>query len=281
MWIFIFIVIIIVILYFIGFVIVNRVIINPSKNIYRIDQFKHEEIDINGINTQWFNNFPNSPTIFFCHGNSGNISHRSYIANICKSLECNLILFDYSGFGKSTGVSTIFNIYKKSAKIYEYYIEKISPENMIIWGESLGGYVAISLAKNYKCKKLICASTFSSFTDIIYDSSNPIAGSILICSFPLLLFMKKSSDLIKDVTVPTLIVHSKIDDVIPFASAVRLYNNCGASEKYIMEIGGGHSSPNFDKSNIDIICSFMNVKTNHKVIKNEFKNALRDIMRAF
>ena len=70
------------------------------------DRMSEDKLNISEgeyINAWYFKEANNRETVLFCHGNSGNISHREYMINLCRNVGVNLLLFDYRGYGNSPG----------------------------------------------------------------------------------------------------------------------------------------------------------------------------------
>ena len=198
----------------------------------------------NYIHGWHFNNFKGAKTILFCHGNSGNISHRKYIIDTCHKLNINLLIFDYRGYGQSGDIPSKRNIRKDGEIMYNYLIQHCNSNDIIIWGESLGGHVATHIASKYPCRSLVLFSTFSSITDvIIYSNKFKLFGNILYSIIPFLIDVLPSKELIKKVKVPIFIIHSKNDTLIPYQCAIDMYNNIKHNNKYLEWIDGDHASP--------------------------------------
>ena len=107
-------------------------------------------------------------TVIFCHGNGGNISHRLEKLAFLYRLGLSAFIFDYRGYGKSEGIPSEAGLYKDGEAAYDYLVGKrrVSGDSVIVYGESLGGAVAIHLAANRKVKALITEDTFSSIKDM-------------------------------------------------------------------------------------------------------------------
>lgn len=93
-------------------------------------------------------------TILMFHGNAGNIGHRVPIAKVLvETLGCNVLMLEYRGYGLSTGVPDESGLNIDSQTALDYIRER--PEtrdtNILVYGQSLGGAVAINLvARNQK-----------------------------------------------------------------------------------------------------------------------------------
>lgn len=221
----------------------------------------------NYINIWHFNNFTNRPTILYCHGNYGNISNREYIIDFCKNFHLNLLLFDYQGYGRSTGHPSPSKIFTDGYTAYNYLLQYCRYNNIIIWGESLGGAVAVEIAKKYPCQYLILFSTFSSLDDIIRFRHIKINKQFLGV-LKLLFDNMPNKDKIKSIKCNILIVHSSNDDIIPIECARILYNNISHDNKKFLLINGGHTTPDIKVTQVEEIIDYCNF--NHHDVDPNF-----------
>lgn len=176
-------------------------------------------------------------TILFCHGNGGNMSHRLDSLNIFNELGLNCLIFDYRGYGTSGGKPTEEGIYIDTRTAYDWLVneKKISPENIIFFGRSIGGSVAAHLANNVKVKGLILESCFTSYADI---------GQKFYPYMPVKLLAKYSFntfEYVKKLECPILVIHSRSDELIPFEFGLRLYEQAANEPKEFLEIFGNHN----------------------------------------
>jgi len=175
-------------------------------------------------------------TILFCHGNAGNISHRLASILIFHQLGLNVFIFDYRGYGKSTGSPSEKGTYRDAAAAYDYLRKKrgIIPGKIIIFGRSLGGAVAVELAGEKEAGGLICESAFTSAVDM---------GKNIFPFLPadLLVFDKYDSiSRVGRLSLPKLFIHSREDNLIPFEHGERLYR-AASPPKDFLEIRGDHN----------------------------------------
>ena len=218
----------------------------------------------NYIHGWHFNNFPNHKTVLFCHGNSGNISHRKYILDICRRFELNLFIFDYRGFGKSSGNPAKKNLKIDGKRAYKYLTDRcgIKGKDIIVWGESLGGFPAVSIASNYPCRSLILLSTFSGLDDTAINCFNGVGKSIVsgVASLASLRFdMLPNRDYIKKVKCPVVIMHSIDDNIISYKCSQILYKNISHKSKVLIPIRGTHSAPIIKKEDLNKLFMFCDI----------------------
>ncbi len=187
--------------------------------------------------TGWYVPAENSKlTVLFCHGNGGNMMHRLDSINILYNLGLNCFIFDYRGYGKSDGKPSEEGTYLDARAAYEWLtdVKKVSPNNIIIFGRSLGGTIAAQLVSKVEAKSLIVESAFTSYTDI---------GKKFYPYMPVRWFARFSYntiDYIKAVHCPVMIIHSRNDEVVPFEFGLELYETSNEPNKFV-EIFGSHN----------------------------------------
>lgn len=178
-------------------------------------------------------------TIFYCHGNGGNIDFFTEDIKYLSNLWYNLLTYDYPGYGESAGKPTESKVNEASTLFYNYLIQekKQTAGDIIVFGYSIGAAVAIDLAYNQDISKLIVMSPFTSR----YAMGQKMFGVPL----QKLLFLENSFisiDKIKDITVPTLVIHGQKDTLIPFTMGEQIYEKAGSPVKHFIQIENiGHN----------------------------------------
>jgi fermentation-respiration switch protein FrsA (DUF1100 family) len=117
---------------------------------------------------------------------------------------------------------------------YGYAAARYPPQRIVLWGESLGGAVAVALAAEREVARVVLEAPFSSAVDIA-AAVYPIV--------PVRLLMKDQfrSDLrIGKVKAPVLILHGERDTVIPIGSGERLYGLIRSPKRFARFRDGGH-----------------------------------------
>ncbi len=187
--------------------------------------------------TGWYVPANNSNlTILFCHGNGGNMMHSLDSINIFYNLGLNCFIFDYRGYGKSEGKPSEEGTYLDARAAYDWLVnvKKLSPNNIIIFGRSLGGSIAAQLASKVAAKSLIVESAFTSYADI---------GKKFYPYMPVRWFARfryNTIDYIKAVHCPVMIIHSRNDEIVPFEFGLELYETSNEPNEFV-EISGSHN----------------------------------------
>lgn len=175
-------------------------------------------------------------TILFCHGNGGNMMHRLDTINIFCNLGINCFIFDYRGYGNSQGEPSEEGTYLDADAAYKWLTQekKILPENIIIFGRSLGASVAAKLASKVQTKGLVLESAFTSYVDI---------GKKFYPYMPVKWFARfsyKTIDYVREVTCPVMIIHIRGDETVPFEFGLKLYEAANEPSEFV-EIFGNHN----------------------------------------
>lgn len=111
----------------------------------------------------WLCGNHNGPTLLYCHGNAGNISHRIPKIEQMVGAGLNVLIFDYSGYGKSSGVPTEKMCYVNAETFAEYLLRN-NIKNIVPFGEGMGAAVALHIAIRYGLPRVILDSPWRSVT---------------------------------------------------------------------------------------------------------------------
>lgn len=189
----------------------------------------------------WYYKVANATkTILFNHGNAGNLSSRNSILNLLTQTGASVFIYDYEGFGKSEGLPTIDGICENGLAVYDHLVNQVGvkPENLIVYGESLGTGVAMYLADEKPVAAVILQSGFSSLRTIAQESYPTLRA------FPSFLFPAQQLDtltLAKKPHPPLLIVHGVLDRVVPYSHAQRLYKEASEPKQLLTLPNSGHT----------------------------------------
>jgi len=165
-------------------------------------------------------------TILYMHGNGGNISFLH-----------NALLFDYRGYGLSSGTITQeSDIYTDAESAYNFLMNEkdTNPADMIFWGHSLGGAVAIHLAQTKTPHAVIVESTFSS-VDRLARQHYPYLPTSLILRYHI-----NAGEKIQNITSKILIAHGTEDTAVPPDHAHILYKQAPDPKQIMIVEGAPH-----------------------------------------
>jgi fermentation-respiration switch protein FrsA (DUF1100 family) len=230
----------------------------PIKEYLEMPQFDGKEVNLpSGAHGIHYIINPLAKTVYYCHGNAGNISYWRNMIELITSIGINIFIIDYRGFGKAKGYSTLLSFIEDTQEGYNYLVSKIKPEDIILWGESMGGYAALRLAQEKPIGCLALAATFTSSVDMMDYLGLPFYYSFMARRTPL-----NNLKMISTIKIPTVIIHSIEDDVIPYRCGEQLYDRCPAKEKLFISINGKHANPKISREHLSWLLDFCGVQGN-------------------
>lgn len=184
-------------------------------------------------------------TLVFFHGNSGNL--QSYAAHLARSLHegYRVVAFDYSGFGLSSGEATEEAFYADVRAVLAY-LESTTPgghAQVVVHGYSIGCAAAVyAVAASDDFAALVLEAPFDDFKQaaLTYFPLLAPLAPFITPSFP-------NADRVRAIAAtPLLVIHSRGDEVVHFASGVRVFEAAASSTKHFIQAPGGHEGVHCD-----------------------------------
>jgi hypothetical protein len=179
----------------------------------------------------------------YCNGNAGNMSHRLDSAGALLETGCSVLLFDYRGYGGSDGRPSEEGTYLDAQAAYRWLKQRgFKPENILVFGESLGGGVACELATRERLGGLMIQSSFKSIPDL---------GAELFPWLPvrwLATIHYNTHAKIGSLKCPVLILHSRSDRLVGFHHAQANFEKA-RDPKLLWELAGDHNEALEDPDN--------------------------------
>ncbi|MFH1691045.1 MAG: alpha/beta hydrolase [Candidatus Omnitrophota bacterium] len=183
-----------------------------------------------------------APVVYFLHGNAGNIGDRLSKISFFHSLGISVFVIDYRGYGKSTGRPSERGIYADALAGYRYLIDilKVPDDRIILYGESLGGAVAIDLAAQVPIGGLVVEGSFTCAADMA-KKIYPFLPVFLVAS------KYDSYAKVAQIKAPKLFIHSSQDEIVPFVLGRKLFDRAVAPKEFF-QAQGGHNDCFFVQS---------------------------------
>ena len=190
-------------------------------------------------------------TILFLHGNAGSLENRIYKLNHFENLELNFLIIAWRGFSGNSGKPNERGLYEDAQSSINWLESKgIKEENIILFGESLGTAVAIEIAQNKKFAGIVLESPFTSMVEM---------GKKYYSFFPVSLLLKdryESIKKIKNIHIPVLVMHGKMDNIVPFEMGEKIYNSANSPKFYYFTEYDDHMM-DYNKLLLDQLKSFV------------------------
>ncbi len=176
-----------------------------------------------------------NPVVLYFHGNGGSLRYRVQRFRDFTRDGNGLVALSYRGYGGSTGSPTEAGLLADAEAAYAFAAARYSPERLVLWGESLGGGVAIALAAQHHVGRIVLEAAFTSAADV---------GASVYWFLPVRLLMKdqfRSDQRIGRVKAPLLFLHGTHDNVVPLSFGERLFALANEPKRMVRFPGGGHN----------------------------------------
>ena len=191
------------------------------------------------LDAWYFHNPASKKLVIVSHGNAGNVSSRVGLAEYLLSAGVSVLLYDYQGYGKSGGVASIRNICADGIAAFDYARDQLGfkPEDIILYGESLGCAVACHAASERSCGALILQSGFSSLKAIASQAY------WIFNIYPSFCFPRPPLDnlsFLQGKHPPVLIVHGQNDQTIPVSHSELMFRAASEPKQLVILPSSNH-----------------------------------------
>jgi fermentation-respiration switch protein FrsA (DUF1100 family) len=208
-----------------------------------VDDVTLESADHNSINAWWLpppDWSPKDGALIYFHGNSENLSTcGGTLTKWSSELHTGVLGFDYPGFGHSTGSPNEQSCYAAAETSFDWLVneKKIAPKDIILVGQSIGGAVAMELARSRPCRMLLTSGAFTSFADAAQHRYFWLPARYLVR------LRFNNIEKMKDLETPVFITHGTHDHTVPFSQGERLAAAARGYKRFYPIAGHGHSQP--------------------------------------
>jgi pimeloyl-ACP methyl ester carboxylesterase len=184
----------------------------------------------------------NNPSLLYFHGNGEVIYDYDDLAPIYNDIGLNIIVADYRGYGSSGGSPSFTSMCHDAGLIMQKVQEELAnrgfrPE-LWIMGRSLGSLSALELAAKYpdQIKGLIVESGFANVVRVMKGLDH----------FPreveLPEFDRECLEMVQRITIPTLVLHGDMDEIVRHSEGEFIYQNLGTEDKRLLTVANaGHN----------------------------------------
>ncbi|KAK4800399.1 hypothetical protein SAY86_020886 [Trapa natans] len=219
-----------------------KLITDPVTGLLLLDPFPHREnVDILRLHTRRGNDiaavyirYPMATsTLLYSHGNATDIGQMyELFIELSIHLKVNLMGYDYSGYGRSSGKPSEHNTYADIQAAYKCLLENYDskPEDIILYGQSVGSGPTVDLAARVpRLRAVVLHSPILSGLRVMY----PVKRSYWFDIY-------KNIDKIPSVKCPVLIIHGTSDEVVDFSHGKLLWELCQEKYEPLWLEGGNH-----------------------------------------
>ncbi|MBK8041298.1 MAG: alpha/beta hydrolase [Haliscomenobacter sp.] len=179
---------------------------------------------------------PSRGVIAFFHGNAGNLSRWGHLHHFFTRFGYDFFVYDYRGYGKSSGKRSEALLYEDALQVYAYLAQHYPPDQMVLYGRSLGSAFAIRVAASFPARMLILETPFSSMKDLFY-TYYPFLPALFFFRYRF-----PSQHYLSQVAYPVAIFQGASDRIVPFSCAARLKASLKPGDRFFAVPGAGHNN---------------------------------------
>lgn len=193
-------------------------------------------------------------TILYSHGNGADLGSVIVVCIwLAKNIRCNILAYDYSGYGRSSGKPSEKKIYADIEAAYNLLLQNYNtlPEDIILMGQSLGSAPTLDLASRKAVKGVVVQSGFASALNVAFPRDELTSRCCDVF---------ENISKIDKVTCPLLVIHGTDDDVIELSQGEALYKNCACAVEPLWVDGAGHNDVELYKQYLDRLTRFVHVE---------------------
>ncbi|MCB0662296.1 MAG: alpha/beta hydrolase [Saprospiraceae bacterium] len=202
------------------------------------------------IHALWFHT-PNETAkkgiVIYNHGNKDNLKRWGHYHYYFKKLGYDFLVYDYRGFGKSTGPASEDNMYTDALAVYKKALDHYPEEKIIVYGRSMGSTFACKMAAAHQPAGLILETPFSGMKDLFY-SYYPF--------FPKIFWFKYTFDnkkLLPEIHCPILIFQGTRDRIVPLSCTKLLQPILKKEDRFIiLKNGNHHNLMHFERYGVEV-----------------------------
>jgi uncharacterized protein len=179
---------------------------------------------------------PGRPTLLYFHGNAGNLANRSERVRKYLARGIGVFIVSYRGYSGSTGSPSERANVADAKRAYDALtVAGVAPEDIIVYGESLGSGVAVQVAAAKPVGGVILDAPYTSIVDVA-------AGAYPYFPVrPFLFDRYESLRYLPEIAAPLLVIHGEDDEVIPVAMGRAIYAAANSPKEIVTFPGAGHS----------------------------------------
>jgi uncharacterized protein len=174
--------------------------------------------------------------LLLCHGNAGNVGDRVLHAALLTAAGFDVLLFDYRGYGRSSGRPSEQGTYRDARAALRCLLEQpeVDPARLLYLGESLGGAVALELALERPPAGLVLLSAFTGVRELGRLHYPFVPAALLPDAYPTL-------RRVQELHAPLLVLHGDRDEIVPLSQGRALFGAAPGPKRMHVFPGLGHN----------------------------------------
>ena len=170
--------------------------------------------------------------ILFFHGNKGNLERWGAIVPYLLDYGYEVFVMDYRNYGKSTGNFNEERMYKDALLAYDHLTKKISENQIVVYGRSLGATFATEVGANRNPKHIILEAPF-------YNLERATQFYFILSPSFLLKYHFKTHEKIGNIKSPVTFFHGNKDRTTSHKQSKELFHLVNSIQKEFVTVDTG------------------------------------------
>lgn len=188
------------------------------------------------LNALWFKRLNAKGIILFFHGNAGSLERWGHLHHFFHRLGYDYFVYDYRGYGKSTGKRNENLLYEDALTVFKYIQQHYTDNQIVVFGRSMGSAFASRVAVEGNVQMLILETPFYSMRHLFY-TYYPFLPPIFFFKYHFF-----NHRYLRQVQCPIYIFQGTKDWLVPYKCAARLKKWLKPTDEFITIPGGGHNN---------------------------------------
>ncbi|MTW13180.1 alpha/beta fold hydrolase [Pseudoduganella eburnea] len=197
-------------------------------------------------------------TLLYFGGNAFHLDESGrHVVAALEGCKANVAIFDYRGYGRSSGMPTVANMKGDGVAIYDVLAARY-PGNVIVHGQSLGSFVAAGVAQERPVRGLVLETTATNALDWANNSLPWYFKPFINFKVDDALAAIDNVQVAGSIKAPLLVLAGGEDKTTPAAMSQRVFEASPAEHKRIVILpGAGHNSVLSNPSTTAALCPFI------------------------
>ncbi|KAL1463321.1 hypothetical protein WDU94_015082 [Cyamophila willieti] len=192
-------------------------------------------------------------TIIYSHGNGCDMGQSlATFMDLSARVKCNVLLYDYSGYGSSTGRASEANLYSDIEAVYQTLRLRygVSSDRIILYGQSIGSVPTVYLASKVNVAGVILHSALLSALRVVFPN---FRKSLWFDGL-------KNIDKLSSINSPVLVIHGTRDEIVDFSHGMTIFESCPNVVEPLWVSGAGHNNIEIYEQYLTRLDKFINVE---------------------
>jgi alpha-beta hydrolase superfamily lysophospholipase len=177
-----------------------------------------------------------APVVLICHGIGEWVEYWGGVQSLLQRLGISSLVFNYSGYGTSSGTISTAHCEEDAAAAYQQLIGK-GHRSIVLLGFSLGTGVVCAVAPRVDVAGVVLCEGFSTLREA------GIAMGFPHCLARAVPDAWNTVHRVAELGLPVLVVHSEDDRLFPLSMARRVFEACGSRGELVVMRGFSHDAP--------------------------------------